>query len=100
MMAVPIAFVGDAVMASGSRLAGVAVHVPPPGEEAAAFERARSEARVVLVALDTALQIPLAKLEQAVAAPTPLVLIVPDPDGRPSPVDPAARVRSQLGLEG
>jgi hypothetical protein len=54
----------------------------------------------VLVALDTALKIPLARLEQAVAAAAPLVLIVPDPDGRPSPVDPAARVRSQLGLEG
>lgn len=99
-MASPIAFVGDAIMASGYRLAGVAVHVPAAGEETAAFERARGEAQVVLLALDTALKLPLARLEQAVAAPAPLVLIVPDPDGRPSPVDPAARVRSQLGLEG
>lgn len=98
-MASPIAFVGDATMASGYRLAGVAVHVPPAGEEMAAFERARSEARVVLVAMDVALKLPLARLEQAIAAPSPLVLIVPDPDGRPSPVDPAARVRRQLGLE-
>ena len=98
-MPAPIAFVGDAIMASGYRLAGVAVHVPPPGEETAAFERARGEARVVLVALDTALKIPLARLERAIAAQSPLVLIVPDPDGRPSPVDPAARVRRQLGLD-
>lgn len=96
----PIAFVGDAIMASGYRLAGVTVHVPPPGEEVAAFDRARGEAHVVLVALETALKIPPAELEQAVATPAPLVLIVPDPHGRPSPVDPAARVRSQLGLEG
>jgi vacuolar-type H+-ATPase subunit F/Vma7 len=95
----PIAFVGDAIMASGYRLAGVTVHVPPPGEEAAAFDRARGEAKVVLVALDTALRIPLARLEAAIAAPAPLVLIVPEPDGRPSPVDPAARVRRQLGFE-
>jgi vacuolar-type H+-ATPase subunit F/Vma7 len=98
-MASPIAFVGDAIMASGYRLAGVAVHVPPAGEEFAAFERARSEAKVVLVALDVALKIPLPRLEQAIAAQSPLVLIVPDLDGRPSPVDPAARVRRQLGLE-
>jgi len=98
-MASPIAFVGDAIMASGYRLAGVAVHVPPVGEEVAAFERARSEAKVVLVALDVALKIPLPRLEQAIAAQAPLVLIVPDLDGRPSPVDPAARVRRQLGLE-
>jgi vacuolar-type H+-ATPase subunit F/Vma7 len=95
----PIAFVGDAVTASGYRLAGVAVHVPAPGEEAAALERACGEARVVLVALDTALNIPLAGLERAIAAQSPLVLIVPDPAGRRSPVDPAARVRRQLGLE-
>lgn len=99
-MAAPIAFVGDAIMATGYRLAGVAVHVPPSGEEVAAFERARSEAKVVLVALDIALRIPLGRLEQAIAAPAPLVLIVPDLDGRGSPVDPAARVRRQLGLEG
>jgi vacuolar-type H+-ATPase subunit F/Vma7 len=98
-MASPIAFVGDAIMASGYRLAGVTVHVPPAGEEVAAFERARGEAKVVLVALDVALKIPLPRLEQAIAAQTPLVLIVPDLDGRPSPVDPAARVRRQLGLE-
>lgn len=98
-MASPIAFVGDAVMASGYRLAGVAVHVPLAGEEMAAFERARNEAKVVLVAMDVALKLPLARLEQAIAAQSPLVLIVPDLDGRPSPVDPAARVRRQLGLE-
>jgi vacuolar-type H+-ATPase subunit F/Vma7 len=98
-MASPIAFVGDAVMASGYRLAGVAVHVPAPGEEVAAFERARNEAKVVLLGMDTALKIPLARLEAAIAAPAPLVLIVPELDGRPSPVDPAARVRRQLGLE-
>jgi vacuolar-type H+-ATPase subunit F/Vma7 len=98
-MAAPIAFVGDALMASGYRLAGVAVHVPEAGEEMAAFERARGAAQVVLVALDTALKLPLPQLERAIAAQAPLVLIVPDPEGRPSPVDPAARVRRQLGLE-
>jgi vacuolar-type H+-ATPase subunit F/Vma7 len=98
-MTVPIAFVGDAIMASGYRLAGVAVHVPAAGAEAAAFERARAEASVVLVAFGTALRIPLARLEHAIGAQAPLVLIVPDLEERPSPVDPAARVRRQLGLD-
>lgn len=97
-MSGPIAFVGDAVMASGYRLAGVVVHVPADGGELAAFERARGEARVVLVSMDTALRLPLAHLEAAIAAQSPLVLIVPEPDGRPAPVDPAAHVRRQLGL--
>jgi vacuolar-type H+-ATPase subunit F/Vma7 len=98
-MAGPIAFVGDAVMASGYRLAGVSVHVPAAGEARAAFDRARKEARVVLVSMAVALDLPLAHLAAAIAAPSPLVLIVPEPDGRPAPVDPVARVRRQLGLE-
>jgi vacuolar-type H+-ATPase subunit F/Vma7 len=94
-----IAFVGNAVIASGYRLAGVVAHVPAPGEELAAFERARDEARVVLVSTAVALRLPLARLAAAIAAPSPLVLIVPDPDGGPAPVDPVGRVRRQLGLE-
>lgn len=86
-------------MASGYRLAGVVVHVPSEGEELAAFDRARGEAQVVLVGMSTALKLPLARLAAAVAAQSPLVLIVPEPDGRPAPVDPVGRVRRQLGLE-
>jgi vacuolar-type H+-ATPase subunit F/Vma7 len=95
----PIAFVGDAVTASGYRLAGVTVHVPAHGEALAAFVRARGEARVVLVSMAVALELPLERLATAIAAQSPLVLIVPEPDGRPAPVDPVARVRRQLGLE-
>jgi vacuolar-type H+-ATPase subunit F/Vma7 len=95
----PIAFVGDAVMASGYRLAGVTIHVPADGEALAAFDRAREEARVVLVSMAVALELPLARLAAAIAAQSPLVLIVPEPDGRPPPVDPVGRVRRQLGLE-
>jgi vacuolar-type H+-ATPase subunit F/Vma7 len=95
----PIAFVGDSVTASGYRLAGAAVHVPADGAELDAFERARDEARVVLVSMDVALRLPLARLAAAIAAQEPLVLIVPEPDGRPAPVDPVAPVRRQLGLE-
>jgi vacuolar-type H+-ATPase subunit F/Vma7 len=93
-----IAFVGDAVTATGYRLAGVTVHVPGAGEEVDAFERARAAAEVVLVASETARHIPVARLEAAMAALSPLVLVIPDASGGAPPVDPAASVRRQLGL--
>ena len=94
-----IAFVGDAVMASGYRLAGVATTIPEAGDELAAFEQVLERATVVLVSLDTALRLPAARLERAIAGKAPLVLIVPATDGRDLPIDPAARVRRQLGFE-
>jgi vacuolar-type H+-ATPase subunit F/Vma7 len=96
----PIAFVGDARTASGYRLAGVATHIATAHEAELAFRRACAAARVVLVACDTALGLPLPTLEAAMAALDPLVLIVPDAAGRRAPIDPGARVRRQLGLEG
>ena len=98
-MSETIAFIGDAVMASGYRLAGVATYVPEAGDELAAFEQVLERATVVLVSLDTALRLPAWRLERAIGAKAPLVLIVPDTDGRGSPIDPAARVRRQLGFE-
>ena len=95
----PIAFVGDAITASGYRLAGVTVHVADEGGALAAFERALCQAQVVLVSATAARELPLARLAAAIAALAPLVMIVPEPDGGPPPVDPVARVRRQLGLE-
>ena len=42
-------FLGDELSAAGYRLAGVDARVPSPGDEAACFERALKEARIVLV---------------------------------------------------
>jgi hypothetical protein len=42
---------------------------------------------------------PRAVLEAALSATAPLVLVVPDPQGRASVPDIAARTRAQLGME-
>jgi vacuolar-type H+-ATPase subunit F/Vma7 len=98
-MFVPILFVGGEIDAAGFRLAGVATRVPLPGEEAAAFDSARSEATVLLVSAACARSIPRAALDAALAAPAPLMLIVPEPAAEDVSFDPAGKVRRLLGVE-
>jgi vacuolar-type H+-ATPase subunit F/Vma7 len=93
-----ILFLGGEIEAAAFRLAGVVARVPPAGQEAAAFERARREAAVVLLSSSCASLIPLTALEGAWAAPAPLVLVLPELGG-PARFDHAARVRRLLGVE-
>jgi vacuolar-type H+-ATPase subunit F/Vma7 len=93
-----LAYVGGAVEAAGFRLAGAQAFTPAPGEEAAALARARAAAAVVLLSGEVAAALPRAALEAAQAALQPLLAIVPA-RGEVSPLDPAERVRAQLGLE-
>jgi vacuolar-type H+-ATPase subunit F/Vma7 len=95
---VALAYVGDAVSAAGFRLAGARVFAPTPGEEGLALHQAREAAQVVLLSSETAVALSRGELEAALAALQPLMAIVPD-DGEISPLDPAERVRAQLGLE-
>ena len=95
---IALAYVGDAVDAAGYRLAGARVFVPAAGEEAAAMAQARDTAQVVLLSREVAAAMPRGQLEAALAALQPLVAIVPE-GGETSPLDPAERVRAQLGLE-
>jgi vacuolar-type H+-ATPase subunit F/Vma7 len=94
----PLAYIGDAVEAAGYRLAGARAYAPAPGEEAAALAQARGLAQVVLLSRGVAAALPRGDLEAALAALQPLVAIVPEGGGI-SPLDPAERVRAQLGLE-
>jgi vacuolar-type H+-ATPase subunit F/Vma7 len=93
------AFVGNAVSAAGYRLAGARTWTPAPGEEAGAVAQARASARIVLLAAEVAAALPRAELDVMLAAPQPLLAIVPGAGGEISPADPAQRVRAQLGLE-
>src|SRR5512137_1814003 len=92
-----LAYVGDAIEAAGFRLAGARTYVPAPGGEEAALARARAAAQVVLLSAAVAEALPRVPLDAALAAQQPLLVIVPDRDGRISPADPAERVRAQLG---
>jgi len=95
-----IIFIGDEVAAAGFRLAGARVSVPQPGEEAAALAEARETADLVLIGAEVAARLPQATVRNAVAAPVPLVLVVPDVRGRVTLPDPAAILRGQLGVTG
>ncbi len=97
-MAAPI-FVGDEVSAAGYRLAGALVRVPPPGEEAATLNAVRKGASLVLITAECAERIPQETMRRALAAQSPLVLIVPDIRGRVAPPDLARLLRAQLGME-
>jgi len=98
-MSTPIVFVGGEIDAAGFRLAGVATRVPGPGEEAATFDCVRAEAAVLLISAACARSIPRAALDAALAAPAPLMLIVPEPAAEDVSFDPAGKVRRLLGVE-
>ena len=92
-------FIGDELTATGYRLAGAEVSTPAPAETAAAFARARADARLVIVTAEFARMIPPADLDAAMVAETPIVAVVPDILGRTAPPDPARRLRRTLGIE-
>ena len=92
-------FIGDELSATGFRLAGAVVRTPPPGEEMSFLEWARRETSLVLITAEVAARIAPSIMNRALAAPMPLVLIVPDVRGRQAPPDLGRAVRTQLGME-
>jgi vacuolar-type H+-ATPase subunit F/Vma7 len=97
-MAAPV-YIGDEISAAGWRLAGATVAVPPSGGETATLWQACAGAEMVLVSAAVAARIDAAVLTAAAVALTPLVLVVPDPQGAVVPANLAGRLRAQLGLE-
>jgi len=97
-MSAPV-YLGDEVSAAGFRLAGLQARTPPRGDETAALSAARAEAPLVLVSAAIAARVAERELRAALAALTPLVLVVPDIDGATPVPDLALRLRIQLGLE-
>lgn len=92
-------FIGDEIGAAGWRLAGAQVHVPAAGQETAALADARAQGELVLVSADVAARIDRSTLQQAMAALTPLLLVVPDTQAQVAVPDFVARLRLQLGME-
>ena len=115
-----VLYLGDEASAAGWCLGGAKARVCTEGEDAAAFEAALASARedavaaarepgrspagraapLVLVSAAVAERLDARRLRQAASALAPLVLVVPDPQGRAPRSDLAARLRLQLGLEG
>jgi len=94
-----VIFIGDELSAAGFRLAGLVTRTPEAAEEASIFEWARQQAPLVLITAEMAARIPQSVLAHALAAPSPLVLVVPDIRQRLAPPDLAAAVRRDLGME-
>jgi len=98
-MPLRVVYLGDELSAAGFRLAGVSARVPPRGDEAAWLHIAMRDAKIVLLGARCAAGIPPEELEPALASISPLVMIVPEFDGRPTSGDPASRIRQLLGVE-
>ena len=94
-----ILFCGDAVSATGWRLAGVQTVVPEPGQEAESVTRACAPpTQLVLLTAAVAHGLPAALQQQLFALVSPLVLVVPDVRDQVALPDLADGVRRQLGV--
>lgn len=94
-----VIYIGDEVTAAGFRLAGAQILLPAAGEEAASLTQARRDGQLILVSAEIAARIPREPMEAALAALTPLTLVVPDLLGRQPIPDRAQRLRRQMGME-
>ena len=93
------AYIGADEDAAGFRLAGVRCWTPR-GDDAEALRAAlASGVEAVFIAADVAERVARDDLEAALAAGRPLVVVLPEPGLPPSRLDPAERVRAQLGLD-
>ncbi len=92
-------YIGEEATAAGFRLAGAAVRIAEEDAEPAAFAAGANEASLVIVSSSVAARLRGGALEAALAAPAPLVVIVPDLRGEAREPDLAARLRRELGLE-
>lgn len=92
------ALIGDELTGLGFRLAGADCYRPAPGEVPALLQRLAGEVSLILIAAELAATLPPDLLRQARLAQRPLVLVIPDVQGRVGPPDLAASVRRQLGM--
>ncbi|MBF0182902.1 MAG: hypothetical protein HQM06_00730 [Magnetococcales bacterium] len=94
-----ILFVGDAVSASGWRLAGVQTLVPEAGTEAECVtQHAVAPTQLVLLTAAIAQTLPASVQQRLFALVSPMVLVVPDLRDQCAMPDLAETVRKQLGV--
>jgi vacuolar-type H+-ATPase subunit F/Vma7 len=91
-------FIGDEVSAAGFRLAGARVEVPAPGAETTTLRDALRDRELVLITVEVARAIDPAVLRPLLAAPHPLLMLVPDVRGAVPLPNLGAQVRAELGL--
>lgn len=94
-----VVFIGDEVSAAGYRLAGATVFSPSAHDALDVFERAHGHADVMMITAEIARHIPTPRLDEALAAAAPLVIVVGDVMARTTPPNLEDRVRTILGLD-
>ena len=92
-------FIGDELTATGFRLTGIETIVPAPEDTVATLDDARARAALVIMTAELAANVPAVKLEAAMLAETPALVIVPDVGFRVGVPDLARRLRRVLGIE-
>ena len=97
-MPAPI-FVGDEVSASVYRLSGARVRVTSADKVSADLDWACREGELVLITAEFAAKLRSGELIKRQTQLRPLVLVVPDVQGRSAPTDLSRWIRTQLGLE-
>jgi vacuolar-type H+-ATPase subunit F/Vma7 len=94
-----IFFFGDALSASGWRLAGVQSILPEPGTEAEQLQQlCAPPAQLVLLSAAIAHDLPAALQQRLFSLVSPMVLVVPDLRNQAALPDLADTVRKQLGV--
>lgn len=94
-----VVFIGDALTATGFRLAGIEVAAHSPDAARDAFAQARKHADLVLLTADYARHIPAGELDDALLSEAPIVAVIPDILSQSPPPNLVGRLRSILGIE-
>ena len=94
-----IAYLGGEAEAAGFALAGLDAHAPRAGEEREAFAAVRATAQVVLLGAALAGRLPRAALEAALAARSPLTMVMSEDTPLAGLPDPVERARHLLGMD-
>jgi vacuolar-type H+-ATPase subunit F/Vma7 len=96
----PPIYIGDEVNGAAFRLAGLDVRIPDADQVASMLEAAQAQTELVLVSAAAAAELSEDQLAAAVAAQSPLTVVVPDPIGDTPMPGLAKRLRRHLGMEG
>jgi vacuolar-type H+-ATPase subunit F/Vma7 len=91
-------FLGDEASAAGLRLAGVETHLTDAATAVQAYAEYAPKADVLLLGSDVAQGLPSAQLERDLAAPRPLLLVLPALRGEAERINPAELIRRRLGI--
>ena len=94
-----VAFIGDEISAAGYRLAGAAVFSPSAKDVHKTFVKVSDEADVIMITAEAARYIPEPLMADALAATSPLVMVVEDVRARVSPPDLEKQMHAILGLD-